>query len=88
MITMDKVKKKKIRRIIAAVCAAAIVALLAVMPLLAEQKPQEDGPQASILSGSVSTGTINTDKDSMFIVSTDTSYRIMDWVFKRFHVSN
>lgn len=57
---MDKVKKKKLRRAIAAVCVVALVVLLAAMPLLAKQTPQEDGPQASILSGSVSTGAINT----------------------------
>ena len=54
-------KKKNIKRIIALICAVAVVVLLAAMPLIAKQDPQEDGPKASILSGSVSTGSINTE---------------------------
>ena len=53
--------KKNIKRTIAFVCIVAVVALLAAMPLLARQDDQEDGPKASILSGSVSTGSINTE---------------------------
>ena len=56
---MDKARKKNIKRIIALVCAVAVVALLAAMPLIAKQEQAEDGPQASILSGTVSTGSIN-----------------------------
>ena len=56
---MDKAKKKNIRRIVALVCAAAVVLLLAAMPLLAKQDQSEDGPKASILSNTVSTGSIN-----------------------------
>ena len=56
---MDKAKKKNIKRIISLVCAVAVVILLAAMPLIAKQDPQEDGPQASILTGTVSTGEIH-----------------------------
>jgi len=47
---MDKKQKKQIRRYIAWGCAVAVVVLLAVLPLLAAPKGEEDGPQASILS--------------------------------------
>lgn len=53
--------KKNIKRIIAFVCMVAVVALLAAMPLLAKQDEKEDGPRASILSGTVSTGSIDTE---------------------------
>ena len=58
---MDKAKKKKIKRIIALCCVAAVVILLAAMPLIAKQDPEEDGPQASILSGTANTGDLNTE---------------------------
>ena len=48
---MDKNKKKQIRKFISWCCAAALVVLLAVMPLLASGEEEQDGPQASILSG-------------------------------------
>ena len=54
-------KKNKTKRIVAFICIAAVVALLAAMPLLAKQDDQEDGPKASILSGTASTGSINTE---------------------------
>jgi len=53
--------KKNIKRTIAFACMAALVALLAAMPLLAKQDEKEDGPKASILSGTVSTGSIDTE---------------------------
>ena len=53
--------KKNIKRVIAFVCIVAVVALLAAMPLLAKEDDQEDGPKVSILSGSVSAGSINTE---------------------------
>ena len=56
---MDKARKKNIKRVIALVCAVVVVVLLAAMPLLAKQDPEEDGPKASILSDTVSTGSIN-----------------------------
>ncbi len=58
---MDKTTKKKIKRIIALVCVVAVVVLLAAMPLIAKQSPEEDGPKASILSGTVNTGSIDTE---------------------------
>ena len=54
-------KKKNTKRIIAAICAVCIVAFLAAMPLIAKDSNQEDGPQASILSGTATTGSINTE---------------------------
>lgn len=53
-------KKKKTRRIILAACAVVVVALLAATPLLAPAESAEDGPQASILSGTVGSGTVQT----------------------------
>ena len=56
---MDKARKKNSRRVISLVCAICVVALLAAMPLLAKQDGKEDGPRASILSDTVTTGSIN-----------------------------
>ena len=56
---MDKVKKKRIKRILSLVCIAAVVALLAAMPFIARQELETDDPQASILSGTVQTGSID-----------------------------
>ena len=58
---MDKAKKTKLKRIIAAVCAVAVVAVLAAMPLIAKNEAEKDGPQASILSGTVQMGSIDTE---------------------------
>ena len=58
---MDKTRKKNIQRIISLACIVAIVVLLAAMPLIAKQDPETDGPQASILSGTASAGSINTE---------------------------
>ena len=58
---MDKAKKTKLKRIIAAVCAVAVVAVLAAMPLIAKSEAEKDGPQASILSGTVQMGSIDTE---------------------------
>ena len=44
---MDKARKKKLKRIIAAVCAVAVVILLAAMPLIAGGSADSDGPKAS-----------------------------------------
>ena len=52
-------KKKHIKRIAALVCAVAVVVFLAAMPLLAKQETEEEGPRASILSGTVSVGSID-----------------------------
>ena len=58
---MDKARKKNTKRTIAFFCMVALVVFLAAMPLIAKQDDTGDGPKASILSGSVSTGSINTE---------------------------
>ena len=55
---MDQKKKKSIKQIVAAVCAAALVLTLALMPILAKENPEKDGPTASILSGKAELGSI------------------------------
>lgn len=55
---MDKTRKKSIRRVIAWVSLAALVALLTAMPLLARERVEEDGPVATVKSGTVQTRTI------------------------------
>lgn len=57
---MDKTQKKRIKKYISWICLAALVAGLAVMPLLASEEAEAEGPQASILSGTIGTGTIRT----------------------------
>lgn len=47
---MDKQQNKQFKKVVAWVCIAALVALLAVMPLLAAPQQEQDGPQASILT--------------------------------------
>ena len=56
---MDKTRKKNIRRVISFICITALVGVLAAMPLLARQEPESEGPQASILSGTAVTGSID-----------------------------
>lgn len=56
--TMDK--KKRIRKYISWTCIAALVAFLAVMPLLAGSAEEADGPQASILEGTAEIRDIQT----------------------------
>jgi len=55
---MDKVKKTRIKRIVALGCVLVVVLLLAVMPLLAKNNEETDGPKASILSGTVQSGSV------------------------------
>lgn len=57
---MEKAKKTTLKRIIAAVCAVAVAALLSAMPLMADNESNGDGLQASILSGTARTGSIDT----------------------------
>ena len=57
---MDKAKKKQVKKIITWVLLAALVAVLAAMPLLAKAEAEADGPVASIHSGTVETGNIRT----------------------------
>lgn len=56
---MDKTRKKNIRRVVAWVSLVALVALLTAMPLLAKQSAEEDGPVATIKSGTAETRTIS-----------------------------
>lgn len=56
---MDKLKKKKLKRLIALGVAVVVVVLLAVMPLIAKNNEKADGPQASILSGKVTVGAVD-----------------------------
>ena len=55
---MDKTTKKRIKRYISWACMAGLVILLTVMPLMAKNEAQKDGPQASVLSATVETGSI------------------------------
>ena len=55
---MKKETKQKVRNIVLATVAVLVVAGLALMPVLAKNQPKEDGPQASILSGKVTTQAI------------------------------
>ena len=57
---MDKAKKKQLKKAVTWALLAALVAGLAAMPLLAKKKAEADGPVASILSGTVETGSITT----------------------------
>ena len=56
---MDKQQKKMIRKYVSWALLAALVALLACMPLLAAKDPAETGPQASILSAQAESRTIS-----------------------------
>lgn len=58
---MDKARKKNMKRIVSLSCVAALVVLLAAMPLIAKEEREEDGPKASILSGEASLGSIPTE---------------------------
>ena len=57
---MEKAKKKNIKKIIAIACAVVLVAVMAALPLLTQKPGAADGPQASILSGTLEAGSIET----------------------------
>lgn len=57
---MEKAKKKQLKKYISWVLLAALVALLAAMPLLARSEAEADGPVASILEGTVQMGSLET----------------------------
>ena len=57
---MDKAKKIQTKKIVTWVLLAALVAGLAAMPLLAKKEAEDEGPVASILSGTVEQGSIST----------------------------
>ena len=57
---MDKAKKKQIKKITTWVLLAALVAGLAAMPLVAKKEARSSGPEASIYSGTVGSGSVST----------------------------
>ena len=57
---MDKAKKKQLKKYLAWISMIAVVALLAVMPLLARQEAEEDGPVASVLEDTAQIGSLET----------------------------
>ena len=57
---MDKSLKKRIKRYIALALVAVLVVFLAILPMLAGEKTEDDGPVASILSGTVGLNDIST----------------------------
>ena len=57
---MDNAKKKRVKKYVSWICLAALVVLLAVMPLMARSEEETDGPTASILSGTVEVGDLET----------------------------
>lgn len=57
---MDKAKKKRLKAYISWTVIVGLVAGLAVMPLLARQESEEDGPVASILEDTVQKGSLET----------------------------
>ena len=57
---MDKHHKKQIKRYITWGCLVLLVVLLSVMPLLASQQAEEEGPQASILTAKLQQQEIKT----------------------------
>ena len=57
---MDKAKKKQVKKVATWVLLAVMVAGLAAMPLLAKADAEAEGPVASVLSGTVTEGTVRT----------------------------
>ena len=55
---MDKAKKKRIQKILTWASIGLLVLLLSAMPLLARQEAEAEGPVASILSGTVTRGSL------------------------------
>lgn len=58
--SMDKAKKKQLKKITTWVLLAALVVLLTAMPLLAKAEVEADGPVASVYSGTVAAGSVST----------------------------
>lgn len=56
---MDKMGKKRIKQILAWCCIVALVVILAVMPLIAAEKAQSNGPVAVVKSAQATTGTVS-----------------------------
>ena len=57
---MEQAKKKRTKKIIALVCVASVALLLALMPVIAGNNQENDGPTASILSGKAQSGNVET----------------------------
>ncbi len=57
---MDKKRKSKIKKYIALGCAAVVILLLAVLPMIAAGRDEADGPQAAILSAQAQQRDIDT----------------------------
>ena len=57
---MDKAKKKTLKKALTWAALAALVAGLAVMPLLARQEQEADGPVASVLEATAEKGSVTT----------------------------
>ena len=57
---MEQAKKKRTKKIIALACVAAVALLLALMPVIAGNGGETDGPKASILSGKAALGSVDT----------------------------
>ena len=55
---MDKTRKKRLKRYISWGLIAVLVLVLAVMPLMAAENAEDDGPVATIKSGTVESGSI------------------------------
>ncbi len=73
---MDKLKRKKIKRIILLIALAVLVVTLAVLPVIAKQNAAAEGPQQSILRGLVDTGNITTGIKGGGILMEETSDNI------------
>lgn len=57
---MDKAKKKQVKKAVTWVLLAALVAGLAAMPLVAKSEAESDGPVATVHSGTLEKGTVQT----------------------------
>ena len=58
LLRLRSMEQPERKRVIAGVCVAALVLALAVMPMLAANNGEDDGPKQSILSGKAELGTI------------------------------
>ena len=73
---MEKMQKKKRRQLFGWLCLAAAVILLTAMPLIAGQKTAQEGPVATVISGTADTGTITVTLGGGGTLSEETSEKI------------
>lgn len=73
---MEKTRKKHIKRYITWVLIAAMVVLLATMPLMAADNAEDDDPTATIKSGTVETGSITNVLNGGGTLSEDTAVNV------------